>query len=201
MGVSMSTSILCVFYVTGTGTDLIAQTYVYCMCILCLCNQVCACACACACACVTAGVTKVISEARKVTYFQNTIQGAMSVFLSATGRFNKPQPESTGPSPGQYYKSAEWGTGYKRPDNGKSVFISQDSRFKNGLSAHRKDPVPGPGSYSQELMTVGGDVQKALRRRALSGDDAPAAYFGRCLCVCVSEKECVCECVLVLVSV
>eukprot|EP00277_Geminigera_cryophila_P042135 CAMPEP_0173114946 /NCGR_PEP_ID=MMETSP1102-20130122/48035_1 /TAXON_ID=49646 /ORGANISM="Geminigera sp., Strain Caron Lab Isolate" /LENGTH=148 /DNA_ID=CAMNT_0014017543 /DNA_START=6 /DNA_END=452 /DNA_ORIENTATION=+ len=102
----------------------------------------------------------------------------MSVFLSATGRFNKPKPESTGPSPGQYYKSAEWGTGYKRPDNGKSVFISQDSRFKNGLSAHRKDPVPGPGSYSQELMTVGGDVQKALRRRALSGDDAPAAYFG-----------------------
>ena len=33
------------------------------------------------------------------------------------------------PAPGQYYKSAEWGTGYKRPDNAKTVFISQVSTF------------------------------------------------------------------------
>jgi len=33
-------------------------------------------------------------------------------------------------------------------------------------------------------MTVGGEVQKTLRRRALTGDDAPAAYFGRCVHVC-----------------
>jgi len=102
-------------------------------------------------------------------------KGPMSVFLSATGRFNKPETKSVGPSPGQYYKSAEWGTGYKRPDNAKTVFISQDARFKQNK---KKDPVPGPGSYSQELMTVGGEVNKTLRRRALTGDEAPAAYFG-----------------------
>jgi hypothetical protein len=28
-------------------------------------------------------------------------------------------------------------------------------------------------------MTVGGEVNKTLRRRALTGDEAPAAYFGR----------------------
>lgn len=73
----------------------------------------------------------------------------MSVFLSATGRFNKPEPKHLGPAPGQYYKSAEWGTGYKRPDNAKTVFISQDERFKKGIGASSKDPVPGPGTYSQ----------------------------------------------------
>ena len=41
-------------------------------------------------------------------------KGPMSVFLSATGRFNKPEAKSLGPAPGQYYKSAEWGTGIQR---------------------------------------------------------------------------------------
>jgi hypothetical protein len=54
----------------------------------------------------------------------------MSVFLSATGRFNKGETnKDQAPAPGQYYKSAEWGTGYKRPDNAKTVFISQVSFF------------------------------------------------------------------------
>jgi len=102
-------------------------------------------------------------------------KGPMSVFLSATGRFNKPQPQDLGPAPGQYYKSVEWSTGYKRPDNSKSVFISNDTRFKQFAV---KDTVPGPGQYSQELMTVGGEVQKVLRRRALTGDIAAPSQFG-----------------------
>ena len=76
-------------------------------------------------------------------------QGPMSVFLSATGRFQKQEEKNLGPAPGQYYKSAEWGTGYKRPDNAKTVFISQDQRFKGGIGAStKKDVVPGPGSGS-----------------------------------------------------
>ncbi len=75
---------------------------------------------------------------------------AISVFLSATCRcirvsvlqhiilqqssktdfvlfFKAETIKDMAPAPGQYYKSAEWGTGYKRPDNAKTVFISQVS--------------------------------------------------------------------------
>jgi len=37
-------------------------------------------------------------------------------------------------------------------------------------------------THTQELMTVGGEVNKTLKRRALTGDDAAAAYFGRYVC-------------------
>mmetsp|Transcript_68346 Transcript_68346/g.142457 ORF Transcript_68346/g.142457 Transcript_68346/m.142457 type:complete len:591 (+) Transcript_68346:227-1999(+) len=101
-------------------------------------------------------------------------KGPMSIFLSNTQRFNKPPVETVGPAPGQYYKSVEWGTGYRRPEKGgKSFFISQSARF----AEHSKD-IPGPGSYSQDLMTVGGEVNKALKRRALNGEDMPSVYFG-----------------------
>jgi len=70
------------------------------------------------------------------------------------------------------------GTGYKRPANGKTVFISTQDRFKDGMGPSNKSAVPGPGAYSQDLMTVGGEVNKNLRRRALTGDDFAPAYFG-----------------------
>lgn len=105
-------------------------------------------------------------------------KGPMSVFLSDSSRFKKAQAlNREGPAPGQYYKSAEWGTGYKRPENapGKRAFISTGQRFQD--PAMKKD-APGPGQYSSDVGTVGGEVNKLLKRRMLSGDEAAPGIFG-----------------------
>jgi hypothetical protein len=89
---------------------------------------------------------------RRVKHQGQLKKGPMSVFISATGRFNannRTEPKDLGPAPGQYYKSVEWGTGYKRPANGKTVFISTQDRFKDGMGPSNKSAVPGPGAYSQ----------------------------------------------------
>mmetsp|Transcript_5540 Transcript_5540/g.13451 ORF Transcript_5540/g.13451 Transcript_5540/m.13451 type:complete len:586 (+) Transcript_5540:161-1918(+) len=104
-------------------------------------------------------------------------RGPMSVFLSDTSRFKKAAMLKDGPAPGQYYKSVEWGTGYKRPDNapGQRAFISQTKRFD--MPGMKKE-IPGPGQYSSDVNTVGGEVNKLLKRRMLSGDETAPGMFG-----------------------
>ena len=41
-----------------------------------------------------------------------------------------------------------------------------------------KKDAPGPGQYSSDVGTVGGEVNKLLKRRMLSGDEAAPGIFG-----------------------
>mmetsp|Transcript_19498 Transcript_19498/g.64619 ORF Transcript_19498/g.64619 Transcript_19498/m.64619 type:complete len:503 (-) Transcript_19498:165-1673(-) len=105
-------------------------------------------------------------------------KGPISVLIAGTPRARaEPELAIEGPAPGQYYKSMEWGTGYKKPANGKTIFISQSQRFQDP-SDKFKQQLPGPGTYSSDVMTLNSELQKLQKRKALLGEDLTSATFG-----------------------
>jgi len=105
-------------------------------------------------------------------------KGPISVLVAGSPRTRaEPELAIEGPAPGQYYKSMEWGTGYKKPANGKTIFISQSQRFQDPSSKF-KEQLPGPGAYSADVMTLNGEIQKLQKRKALLGEESTSATFG-----------------------
>jgi len=102
-------------------------------------------------------------------------KGHMSAFVSTSNRFNRQSEEDTRPAPGQYYKTVDWGTGYKAPEHAaRTAFTTSSKRFSGAAT---KD-LPGPGAYSQEANTLGGQVQTVLKKKALFGEEFSGAAFG-----------------------